>query len=179
MAIDRQRIETLFEEIGRLLQKPTTLCIFGSSPAILLGQQERQTQDVDVWHPMSSYDAGDLRQACTGAGALYDPTHEVDPDEIYIQIVRQGIVALPHDFEVEVVAHYGNLTVAMPAPVVLSATKLVRSSESDIEDIVWWIKQRQLGFDDIALAVDTLPTHRIREVAKENLVLVRLIAGSK
>lgn len=115
---------------------------------------------------------------CCGRRA-YDPTGEVSPDDIYIQIVRPGIVALPKDFEVEVVAHYDNLIVVMPSPVVLSAAKLVRSSESDIEDIVWWVQQRHLGFDDIASAVDNLPSQRIREAAKENLVLVRLIAGKK
>jgi hypothetical protein len=56
---------------------------------------------------------------------LYDPKDELDPDAVYVQIVQPGIVKLPLDFKVEILGRYGNLTVAMPDPALLSAVKLV------------------------------------------------------
>lgn len=177
MAINRKKIEELFQKLGDVLYKPTTLCIFGSTPAILLGQPARQTQDVDVWHPGSIYDAGDLKRACLQIGILYDPDGEIDPDAIYIQIVRPGLVALPAEFETETIAHYGNLRVVMPAPAVLSAAKLVRANENDVNDIVWWIRHSRIEMEQLAKVIARLPDPADRETAQENLVLVRLVAG--
>jgi hypothetical protein len=51
MPIDRSRILAIFEALGAKLSHPTALCLIGSTPAIIPGQDERQTQDIDVWHP--------------------------------------------------------------------------------------------------------------------------------
>ena len=178
MAIERKRLEDLFQRLGAALSSPATLCIFGSAPAILLGQPSRQTQDVDVWHPKSNYDAGELARACAMTGVLYDPMGELDPNAVYLQIVRPGIVALPTEFETESIARFGRLTVVMPAPVVLSAAKLVRASENDISDVVWWVRHRSIGMKQLEKAVQQLPSQRHRETAAENLVFVRLVSGS-
>jgi len=177
MALESKKIEEMFHKLGQKLHLSTTLCIFGSSPAILLGQPARQTQDVDVWHPSSLYDAGDLSRACSQIGVLYNPTEEIDPDVIYIQIVRPGVVALPNKFETETIGRYGNLTVVMPAPVVLSAAKLVRASKNDVSDIVWWVQQRRINMHQIEQTIAQLPNQRDQEIARENLVIVRLVAG--
>ncbi len=113
MALDKVKIEKVFQDVGRELSTPTTLCIFGSSPAIFCGQQSRQTQDIDIWHASSVYDGGDLSKACSQAGVLYDPKGEIDPDSIYFQIVRPGIVALPAKFETENLAQFGNLKLGL------------------------------------------------------------------
>ena len=44
MAIERMQLEEIFEKLGKHLTQPAALCIFGSAPAILLGQPSRQTQ---------------------------------------------------------------------------------------------------------------------------------------
>jgi hypothetical protein len=178
MAIERKKLEDLFQKLGAELNSTATLCIFGSAPAILLGQPSRQTQDVDVWHPKSNYDAGELARACAATGVLYDPTGELDPDAVYLQIVRPGIVALPGNFDTEVIARYGRLTVVMPSPAVLSAAKLVRASENDINDIVWWVRHRSIGIKQLEHAIQQLPSQRHRETAEENLVFVTLVSGS-
>lgn len=177
MAVERRQLEEILDKIGRQLVQPATLCIFGSSPAILLGQPSRQTQDIDVWHQRSSFDAGDLSRACEAAGVLYDPKGEVHPDAMYVQIVRPGIVALPPDFEIETIGHYGQLTVVMPTPLVLTTAKLVRSDEKDIEDIVWWVRQRSITLKQIEAMIKTLANPLQREQARENLVFVRLVTG--
>lgn len=176
MALDRNRIERIFQQLGKELTRPTTLCIFGSSPAIFCGQQSRQTQDIDVWHANSIYDSGELSRACSRAGVLYDPKGEIDPNSIYFQIVRPGIVALPKKFETESLAQYGNLNLVMPAPAILSAAKLVRANENDIRDVVWWIKSRNIKTRQIGEAIDQFPESGDKETAKENMVFIKLIS---
>ncbi|MGH8548693.1 MAG: DUF6036 family nucleotidyltransferase [Methylococcales bacterium] len=177
MAIDRKKVEEVFQQLGDELYNPTTLCVFGSAPAISRGQPARQTQDIDVWQPGSVYDAGDLSRACSRIGILYDPNGEIDPDAIYIQIVRPGLVALPREFETETIGRYGQLTVVMPAPAVLAAVKLVRANENDVADIVWWIRHSKIRMHQIEQIIAQLPDHNDREIARENLVIVKLVSG--
>ena len=179
MSLESKKFDEIFIKLGNELLKPTTLCIFGGLPAVLLGQPTRRTQAIEVYHPRSTYDSGDLEQACARIGILYNPMEEISADATYIQIVRPGVVALPSEFETETLGHYGNLTVVMPAPAVLTAAKLVRASEHDVSDIVWWVQQRRLQMQQIELSIARLPNRRDRETATENLVLVRLIAGDE
>jgi hypothetical protein len=48
MAIDRDRLVRIFDELGQKLAKPATICVIGSTPGIILGQPGRQSQDIDV-----------------------------------------------------------------------------------------------------------------------------------
>jgi uncharacterized nucleotidyltransferase DUF6036 len=139
MTIDRDRLVRIFDELGQRLAAPATICIIGSTPGIVLGQPDRQSQDIDVWRPHSQYD--ETRRACEELGLLYDPRSELDPDAVYVQIVRPGLINLPQDFKIEILGEYGALTVAMPEPALLPATKLVRGDPRDIEDVAWWMKE--------------------------------------
>ena len=58
---------------------------------------------------------------------------------------------------VEILGQYGNLTVAMPDPALLSAAKLVRGDPRDTEDVAWWVKERALDLDEIRAAIGSLP----------------------
>jgi len=179
MTIDRERLLGIFDGLGQKLARPTTICVIGSSPGIALGQPDRQSLDIDVWQPASTYDETEFRRACRELGILFDPTGELDPDAVYVQIVRPGIVKLPSDFTMEVLGQYGNLKVGMPEPALLSAIKLVRGDPRDIEDVVWWVKQRALDIDSIRSAAHSLPDLSQRETAGENLVLVELIVAGE
>jgi hypothetical protein len=178
MAIDRERLVRIFDGLGQRLKKPTTICVIGSSPGIVSGQPDRQSSDIDVWRQRSSYDETELRQACQELGLLFDPKGELDPDAIYLQVVQPGIVKLPPDFQVEILGQYGALTVAMPAPALLSAAKLVRGEARDIEDVAWWVKERALDLNEIRAAIGSLPDPSQRESANENTVLVELIVAN-
>ena len=166
----------LFTRLGELLQNPTTLCLIGSTPGIATGQGNRQTPDIDVWQARSAYDATDLARACEAAGFLFDPEGESDPEAMYIKVVRQEIVKIPRDFELETIGRYGNLNVVMPPPEIIAAAKLVRGSEIDLQDVAWWIGQRGLDASDIEAAIDLFPNSRNREAAQENIVLASLVA---
>lgn len=178
MTIDRDRLLSVFDGLGQKLAKPTTICVIGSSPGIASGQPDRQSLDIDVWRPRSTYDETEFRRACQEMGLLFDPTGDLDPDAIYVQVVRPGIINLPSDFKMEVLGQYGNLTVCMPEPALLSALKLVRGDPRDIEDVAWWVKQRALDLDAVRSAATSLPDLPQREAAGENLVLVELIVAS-
>ncbi|MCF6258171.1 MAG: hypothetical protein L3K25_18045 [Gammaproteobacteria bacterium] len=177
MTLDKVKIEKIFRGLGEALSAPTTLCVFGSSPAIFCGQQSRQIQGIDIWHASSAYDGGSLSEACSKVGVLYDPKGEIDPDRVYFQIVRPGIVALPAKFETESLAQFGNLKLVMPAPAVLTAAKLVRANDNDINDIVWWMRHRNLKEHQIEQAIKHFPDNSQRETAKENIVFVQLVSG--
>lgn len=174
MIVAAEQLRDIFTRIGAALKKPTTLCLIGSAPGIATGQPERQTPDVDVWYPSSHFDTGDLMQACRSAGVLFDPKGELDPDASYIQIVRPGVVRLPETVELETIGVFGNLIIAMPSPEVIVAAKLVRASDTDLQDVVWWVKERSLDRTDIEKAASRLPSPRDREAALENLVFVEL-----
>ena len=178
MALDRERLREVFTKIGALLSQPTTLCLIGSAPSIFAGQPERLTGDIDVWRPMSRLDENALEQACRGAGLLFDPKGEVSEHDIYLQIINPGVVSFPKQFEPELLAQFGNLTLVMPPPSLIAAAKLQRGSKSDIDDIVWWLKERAIGLDEIDGAIASLPKKASREMASENMVLVRLISGA-
>jgi hypothetical protein len=177
MTIDRDHLVAIFEGLGRKLAKPTTVCLIGSSPGIASGQPDRQSVVVDVWRQSSSYDETELRKACQEVGILFDPKGELDPGAICFQIIRPGIVDLPSSFEVESLGQYGNLAVVMPAPALLSAAKLVRGKPRDIEDVVWWIKERALRLEEIKAAIASLPHASQRVAASENVVLVDLVVA--
>jgi hypothetical protein len=179
MTIDRDRLIRIFDELGQKLAQPATICVIGSSPAIAMGQPERQSLDIDVWRPRSVFDETEFRRACEELGLLFDPRGELDPDAIYVQIVQPGIVKLPLDFNFEILGQYGKLTVAMPEPALLSASKLVRGEPRDIEDVAWWVKQRALNLDEIRTAVASLPDASQRETANENMVLVELVVAER
>ena len=179
MAIDRERLRLIFDALGQKLTKPTTICLIGSSPGIVSGQPDRQSSDIDVWRQRSTYDETELRGAFQELGLLFDPKGELDPNALYVQIIQPGIVKLPVDFEVEVLGQYGALTVAMPAPALLSAAKLVRGDARDIEDIAWWIKERALSLDEIRAAIRSLPDPSQGGTADENMVLVELLVANE
>lgn len=178
MGFDRNRLLEIFDALGGALTKPTTVCLIGSSPGIASGQSDRQTPDIDVWRGQSSYDETALRKACEDVGILFDPRGEqLDPEAIYVQIIRKGLVNLPADFAVEVVGEFGNLRVVMPDPSLLVAAKLVRGTPRDVEDAAWWMRERALRADDIREAIGALPDPVQRETASENVVLVELVGS--
>jgi hypothetical protein len=176
MAIDRVRLLQIFDELGKHMAAPATICLIGSAPGIGAGQIDRQSMDIDIWRPRSTFDDTEFRRACQDSGLLFDPKGELDPDAVYVQIVQPGIVKLPTEFRLEIVGRYGALTVAMPEAPVLAAAKLVRGDPRDVEDVAWWIKERALDIKAIRAAVGSLPEASQREAAGGNLVLVELVA---
>ena len=173
--IEKDTVDALLIELGSRLTKPATLCIIGSTASIITGQPSRQTPDIDIWFPSSAFDVGDMKRACDEVGLIYDPKGEVDPETIYLQIVRPGIVSLPAKFTEELIGRYGLLTLVMPPPEVIVAAKLARGLDTDIEDAIWWVRGRDLSGQQISEAIESIPSEHNRETARENLVLISLM----
>lgn len=173
--IEKGTLEELLGVLGKDLAEPTTICVVGSAAAILHGQPERQTPDIDIWGPESDFDIGALRRACERAGMLYDPRGEIDPDAIYLQILRPGITMFPEHFAVERIGRFGKLTVVMPAPALIVATKLARGLDSDIEDAAWWVRERNLSREAVEAAIESIPQPENQEAARENMIVIQLL----
>jgi hypothetical protein len=176
MSLNREKLQDVLSRIGSALKRPTSICVIGSTPAILSGQKDRQTQDIDVWDPASSFDTADLSDACVAAGALFDPSGQLDPDDIYLQVVRPGVVNLPNKFETVDLATFGNLKVVMPSPAVIVAAKLIRSDDRDLADIAWWIGRQRLDEGTVRAAIRTLPNKFDRQTADENIILINFVS---
>ncbi len=172
--IEKNSLEDLLTKIGAAITTPATICVVGSAAAILLGQPDRQTPDIDIWGPESDFDTGELKRACEQIGLLFDPKGELDPDAAYLQILRPGITMFPEHFQVEHLGRYGNLTLVMPPPPLIVATKLARGYDSDIEDAAWWVRERTLSVEDIEAAIPFIPQPDNREAARENIILIQL-----
>jgi hypothetical protein len=162
MTIDRDRLVRIFDQLGEKLATPATICVIGSSPAIIMGQPDRMSQGIDVWRQRSDYDETQFRRACEELGPLFDPKGEIDPKATYVQIIQPGSA----------------LTVVMPQPALLASAKLVRGDPRDIGDVAWWSKERALGLDEIKAAIGSLLDQSQREAAGENIILVGLVARS-
>jgi transcriptional regulator with XRE-family HTH domain len=173
--INKDTLEAILTVVGKHLPQPTTLCVVGSAAAMLHGQPERQTPDIDVWGPESDFDIGALRHACEQAGVVYDPRDEIDPGVIYLQVLRPGVTMFPVRFAVERIGRFANLHLVMPPPELIVATKLARALDSDIEDAAWWVRARNLDVSVVESAIERIPQPHNREAARENLVLLRLV----
>lgn len=171
----KNTIEDLLVKLAEHLEEPATLCIIGRAASILAGQPTRQTPGIDVWIPHSIVDVGYLKRACEDAGLLYDPQGDVDPDAVYLKVIRPGIVSLPPDFTPELIGRIGRLTLVIPPPEVLLAATIVRGRDTDIEDAVWLTRSRDLSFIEIQEAVANIPSAVSREAAKTNLLMIQMI----
>lgn len=177
--INKESVEEILVSLGEALRKPAKLTIVGSSAAMISGQEDRQTPDIDVWNPTSDFDVIDLRSACKASGILYNPTGDIGSNDIYIQILRPGITMFPESFETIELGRYGNLTVDMPPPSLIIATKLARGTESDLEDVAWWVSNTSLSRSDVEEAITRIPQEDNREAAMENMVFVDLAIAKR
>ena len=143
---------------------------------IHMGQPGRFTSDIDVWLDGSDFDRADLARACAEAGIAFDPKGHVVSDKVYLKIVRKGVVDIGGFADDDKIKMFrtGNLTVSRPPVGNIVASKLLRASEKDIEDIVFLMAATDTRVDSVARAIGTLG-ERHRETAAENLALVELL----
>lgn len=171
--IEITELENILARIGDALGKPASLLLIGSAVGIHMGQPGRFTADIDVWLDGSDFDRADLAQACARAGIAFDPKGH-DTDGAYLQIVGKGIVDIGRFESERKLFRTGNLTVSTPPIENIAASKLLRASEKDVEDILFLLSATNTPLDAVSRAIDTLD-ERHRETARGNLVLVELL----
>lgn len=185
-AIDRKRLTEIFEAMddaaGRdsVKREHQILCVFGAAAILSYGSNARQTQDIDVWRPASRLNDRALRQMAAAAGLDFNPT-ELEPDRIYLQIVDDGVVRLPHYDRDEAVWSTGrpnehiwsgnHITIVAPPAEIVAAAKLVRGEPQDIEDVSFLMNAKGVSTHDIAKAISHFPAEK-RDLAKENMVFL-------
>ena len=122
----------------------------------------------------SDFDAEDFRNACEKAGILHDPKGLIGDEDEYIQIVRPGILSLPHGFRTTEIDRYGHLVAERPPAELIVASKLSRGSDTDLEDAAWWVANAGLSLQAVENAIRELPRKTDRETADENLIFLKL-----
>jgi len=173
-AMGSKELEDILSRLGGALGKPASLLLIGSAVGIHMGQPGRFTSDIDVWLDGSDFDRADLARACAEAGIAFDPKGHVVSDKVYLKIVRKGVVDIGMFDTESRMLRTGNLTVSRPPVGNIVASKLLRASEKDIEDIVFLMAATDTRVDSVARAIGTLG-ERHRETAAENLALVELL----
>lgn len=170
---DAKDLQLALERIGANLKKPTRLVLIGSTVGMWYGQPGRFTEDVDVWSPRSQVDMADIRQACEKAGLVFNPTEYDKPEGMYLQMVTPGVVHVGKYKDDTSMFVTGNLTVVHPPVQHIVASKMVRGSASDIEDVMFLMARMDLSMEDVRQAIETLPP-ALRDIASENMVLVEV-----
>lgn len=182
MALDGEALKALLRRIDANLRSPGTVCLIGSGATILLGQTTRQTNDIDLWAAASRVVLDELRVAVEAAGLGFDPKGEF-PRLPYLQIIHPGVVRVPGwnpakrewlgEPEREVWKG-NNLTVTVPPPHILVASKMIRGDDRDFEDCLWLMAAHGVEAKEVLKAIRTLPREpRIR--ATENLDILDMM----
>lgn len=165
--------------VAQHLQHKTHLTIIGSTVGILNGHQSRTTIDIDVWAEKSQFAINDLKQACYKAGVLFNPKGETE-DIPYIQLVSSGIVQVGEYDKGAPLAvycsdlHPDNLTLERPPIENLIASKLLRASPKDLEDIKFLIGSFDPDPKKVHAAIETFPQPQ-RSIAEENEIYLEVL----
>lgn len=182
MSLDRKELEILLARIDANLAVLGTICLIGSGATILLGQTTRQTDDIDVWAYASRFALDKLKLAVEAAGLGFDPKEEL-PNIPYLQIVHPGIVHVPGWNAVKrewlgeperEVWKGQRLTVTVPPPQILVASKLVRGDDRDLEDCLWLMAAHGVAARDVMKAIRALPPEP-RNTATDNLAILGML----
>jgi hypothetical protein len=177
-ALDAEGWKQKLKKISQNLKTQTELTLMGSGATMLCGQDFRASMDLDVWKPTSSFDPKDLQQAVEAAGLLLNPQDE-DPSTPYIQIVEPGICQLG-EFKPRTLQTEKNLSLTLPPPENLIASKLKRANPKDLEDIAWtYAHEEAIGnprpaTKTIRKIIKSFPKD-IQTPALENLVLLDVV----
>lgn len=162
------------ERLDAALTAPTRLCVYGSAAAMLLGQEDRTSLDVDVAGPYSDADETMVRVAAEQAGLPVNPPESYQGD--HIEWVSSARLCLaPVDPQDAVTLWQGRHLVLFTLPVPdLIASRLIRYDPTDQADIEFLTVQARVGFEAVAAAAQRLPeSFREDVLVRENLENLR------
>jgi hypothetical protein len=164
--------------ISKYLERPTSLCIIGSIPAMFAGQPSRMTIDLDTWEAASDFAYADLQQACEKADLLFNPKDELEPDKPYIQIVEKGRVEIGNFNATTELMKEGSLVVVRPPFENIVAAKLTRMLPQDLTDIRYLLTEQNIDRARVEKIVRNFPgQHKV--AGTDNLVYLDVLAPSK
>src|SRR5207244_4201235 len=140
---------TLREHLARLdaaLAEPARLCVYGSAPLMLLGEEDRFSVDVDVAGPYSTVNERELAAAGQNIGLPVNPPEGYAGD--HIEWVGPGRLCLAApSAETAVVLWQGSkLTIFSLPPADLIASRLIRYDPTDQADIQFLLINSRVKF---------------------------------
>lgn len=135
-----QRIQEFLEELGKRYPKEATLLLLGGSALCLLGSP-RPTLDID-------YVGNDLRK--NELQRLIDLVAEEMQVDIEPVPIEQ-FVPVPPDAESRwlTVGRYGSIDVFIMDPYTIALSKLDRGFDTDIEDILFLLRQNLITLEQL------------------------------
>jgi hypothetical protein len=163
-------------EIASFLQRPTSLCLIGSAAGMFGGQPNRMSIDLDTLQRASKFGYADLKQACERAGLLFNPQEEMEPDVPYIQLVEEGIVQVGKFSDTTPMFTEGQLVIVRPPMENVIASKLLRASPKDLEDIAFLLARYHVTPKAVAAVIEHFP-YPHKETAQENLVYLAALSA--
>lgn len=158
------------ERLDAALTAPARLCVYGSAAAMLLGQDDRTSLDVDVAGPYSEADETAIRAAANRIGLPVNPPEAYQGDHIeWVGAAR--LCLAPVDPATAVTLWQGRNLMLFTLPVPdLIASRLIRYDPIDLADIEYLAVQARVEFEAIAAAARRLPTpFRDDVLVQENL----------
>ncbi len=181
--INRAQLVHTLEKMDSNADSAQTICVIGAAAILLLGHNARQTVDIDVWRAASTFIDPELKAITIAAGIGFDPRND-RPSGAYLQIIDPGIVNLPAmqgdvwpgGHQSRVLWQGQHLKVVCPPPAILAASKLIRASDVDLEDVIYLMAQQRLSRQQIADAAQSFEGMD-RQTITENLTILDVMRG--
>ena len=162
----RQHLERLDAALG----EPAKLCIYGSAALMLMGEEDRFSVDVDIAGPYSTVNERALAAAAQQIGLPVNPPEDFPADHIEWVGPTRLCLAVPSSETAVVLWQGGMLIVFTLPPADLVASRLIRYDPTDQADIQFLMIHSRVRFEDVAQAVERLPTaFRDDPLVRENL----------
>jgi hypothetical protein len=145
------------------------LCLYGSTPLMLMGQEDRSSLDIDVAAPYSSANERTLTEAAKQIGLPLNPADDYEGD--HIEWVGPLRLCLASPEENSMILWQGSRVTAFTLPIPdLIASRLIRYDPTDQADIQFMLVHQPVSIEDISQAVTRLPAaFREDALVQENL----------
>jgi len=155
--MNKRQLVAYLESIDATLPDEAMLYIYGSAAFILLDEPERTSLDIDVAAPYCRVDERVFRDVAANAGLPVNP--ELDTAKDHIEWISSLRLCLPKpSADSDLVLWRGRkMTVKTGAIPALIASKLIRYDAVDRSDVQYLLAQHPIAFNDVALAVQSLP----------------------
>lgn len=172
--MDAASLRQYWARLDAELPEPVRLCIYGSAPLMLLGEEGRFSVDVDVAGPYSLANEPVLAAAAQRIGLPVNPPADFSGDHIEWVGPARLCLAPPRPEERVVLWQGSRLMIFTLPPADLVASRLIRYDPIDQSDIQFLIINTGVRFEEIARAADRLPSaFRYDVLVRENLENLR------
>ncbi|OVE80744.1 hypothetical protein BVY04_05230 [bacterium M21] len=168
--MNQKTLTEYLSKIDAALEVDGLLFIYGSAAFMLLEEEMRTSLDIDVAAPFSRISLPALEKAAKNAGLPVNPDETFQADHIEWVGPLRLCLPSPDDATDLLLWQGAHLTVKTVSGPGLVASKLIRYDETDQSDIHFLYFQLGLTFEQVELAVETLPAQFSEDaIVRDNL----------